>query len=331
MDGVELFDAGFFNFLPREAELTDPQQKIFLEIAWEALESAGYDPAAFPGDIAVYAGSSIDTYLLYNVLSDRQRVECFTGNYQVAEYPTLVGNGADFIATRTAYKLDLRGPAFTVQSACSTSLLAVAEACQCLLDYRADMAIAGGVSITFPAGRKRRLSSMATILSAMSRLPTGPSGRSWICVADYARNCRIIWSPHRSCVLTRFRVPRTARSIASRYRCLKRPAWSGSSWRRGHRLKQSSPISGRTCCGPEKSAFTTICLRLERISIDLFRIAARMRELGFNLDAADLMRHPTIAELAIVADMQPEEHGLAANVGVPSLRSFRRQAGRSPA
>src|SRR5208282_2636905 len=109
--------------------------------------------AAFPGDIAVYAGSSIDTYLLYNVLSDRQRVECFTGNYQVAEYPTLVGNGADFIATRTAYKLDLRGPAFTVQSACSTSLLAVAEACQCLLDYRADMAIAGGVSITFPQKR----------------------------------------------------------------------------------------------------------------------------------------------------------------------------------
>src|ERR1019366_6411455 len=124
LDGVELFDAGFFNFLPREAELTDPQQRIFLEIAWEALESAGYDPAAFPGEIAVYAGSSIDTYLLYNVLSDRRRVECFTGNYQVAEYPTLVGNGADFIATRTAYKLDLRGPAFTVQSACSTSLLA---------------------------------------------------------------------------------------------------------------------------------------------------------------------------------------------------------------
>jgi len=153
LEGVELFDAGFFNFLPREAELTDPQQKVFLEIAWEALESAGYDPAAFPGDIAVYAGSSIDTYLLYNVLSDRKRVECFTGNYQVAEYPTLVGNGADFISTRTAYKLDLRGPAFTVQSACSTSLLTVAEACQCLLDYRADMAIAGGVSITFPQKR----------------------------------------------------------------------------------------------------------------------------------------------------------------------------------
>ena len=153
LDGAELFDAGFFNFLPREAELTDPQQRVFLEIAWEALESAGYDPAAFPGEIAVYAGSSIDTYLLYNVLSDRRRVECFTGNYQVAEFPTLVGNGADFIATRTAYKLDLRGPAFTVQSACSTSLLAVAEACQCLLDYRADMALAGGVSITFPQKR----------------------------------------------------------------------------------------------------------------------------------------------------------------------------------
>jgi acyl transferase domain-containing protein len=153
LEGVELFDAGFFNFLPRDAELTDPQQRIFLEIAWEALESAGYDPAAFPGEIAVYAGSSIDTYLLYNVLSDRQRVERFTGNYQVGEFPTLVGNGAAFLATRTAYKLDLRGPAISVQSACSTSLLAIAEACQCLLDYRADIALAGGVSITFPQKR----------------------------------------------------------------------------------------------------------------------------------------------------------------------------------
>lgn len=153
LEDVELFDAGFFNFLPREAELTDPQQRIFLEIAWEALESAGYDPAAYKGEIAVYAGNSLNTYLLYHVLSDRQRLECFTGNYQVGEYPTLIGNGSDFIATRTAYKLDLRGPAFTVQSACSTSLLAVAEACQCLLDYRADMALAGGVSITFPQKR----------------------------------------------------------------------------------------------------------------------------------------------------------------------------------
>ena len=153
LDGVELFDAGFFNFLPREAELTDPQQRVFLEIAWEALESAGYDPAAFAGEIAVYAGSSFNTYLLYNVLADRRRLENMTGTYQVGEFPTLVGNGADFIATRTAYKLDLRGPAFTVQSACSTSLLAVAEACQCLLDYRADMALAGGVSITFPQKR----------------------------------------------------------------------------------------------------------------------------------------------------------------------------------
>src|ERR1019366_620651 len=153
LDGVELFDAGFFNFLPREAELTDPQQRVFLEIAWEALESAGYDPAAYQGEIAVYAGSSFSTYLLYNVLTDRRRLESVTGNYQVGEFPTVAGNGSDFIATRTAYKLDLRGPAFTVQSACSTSLLAIAEACQCLLDYRADMALAGGVSITFPQKR----------------------------------------------------------------------------------------------------------------------------------------------------------------------------------
>ena len=80
------------------------------------------------------------------------------------------------------------------------------------------------------------------------------------------------------------------------------------------------------CCGLAKSAFTTICLPLERNSIDLFRIAARMREVGFHLDASDLMRHPTIAELAITADKQPEERQLAVNAGVLSLQSFRRRA-----
>src|SRR6202048_1513770 len=89
----------------------------------------------------------------YNVLTDRQRLEGMTGTYQVGEFPTLVGNGADFLATRTAYKLDLGGPAFTVQSACSTSLLAVAEACQCLVDYRADMALASGRSAPLPQKR----------------------------------------------------------------------------------------------------------------------------------------------------------------------------------
>jgi amino acid adenylation domain-containing protein len=147
------FDAEFFGMYAREAELTDPQQRLFLECAWVALEDAGYDPAAYPGSIGVFAGASINTYFLNNVLGERGAVEGFVSNYQVGEYPKLLGAGADFLATRVSYKLDLRGPALTLSTACSTSLLAVAQACQSLLLYQADMALAGGVSITFPQKR----------------------------------------------------------------------------------------------------------------------------------------------------------------------------------
>jgi amino acid adenylation domain-containing protein len=150
---VGQFDAEFFGMYAREAELTDPQQRLFLECAWQALEDAGYDPAAYPGAIGVFAGASINTYFLNNVLAERRAVEGFVSNYQVGEYPKLLGAGADFLATRVSYKLDLRGPSLTLSTACSTSLLAVAQACQSLLLYQADMALAGGVSITFPQKR----------------------------------------------------------------------------------------------------------------------------------------------------------------------------------
>jgi amino acid adenylation domain-containing protein len=153
LEGIEQFDAEFFEFLPSEAALADPQQRLFLEVAWEAFEDAGYDPKAVGGSVAVLAGSSIDTYLLNHLLADPARRRRFTGAYQVGELPALIGNGSDFLATRVAYKLDLRGPAMTVQSACSTSLLAVAQACQCLRDGQADLALAGGVSITLPQRR----------------------------------------------------------------------------------------------------------------------------------------------------------------------------------
>ncbi len=147
------FDAEFFGMYAREAELTDPQQRLFLECAWTALEDGGYDPAAYAGSIGVFAGASINTYFLNNVLAERSAVEGFVSNYQVGEYPKLLGAGADFLATRVSYKLDLRGPSLTLSTACSTSLLAVAQACQSLLLYQADMALAGGVSITFPQRR----------------------------------------------------------------------------------------------------------------------------------------------------------------------------------
>ncbi len=137
----------------REAELTDPQHRLFLECSWQALEDAGYDPATFAGPIGVYAGCSIGSYLLRNVLGGRERIERFTSDYPVSDYPELLGCGYDFLATRVAYKLNLRGPAMTLQSACSTSLLAVAQACQALSFGQADMMLAGGVSITFPQRR----------------------------------------------------------------------------------------------------------------------------------------------------------------------------------
>ncbi len=153
LSDVELFDAPFFGMYAREAELTDPQHRLFLEICWEALEDAGYDPAAYQGPIGVFAGSSPNTYFLNNVLTERRTTEEFTSNYQVGMYPMLLGAGADFLSTRVSYKLDLKGPSLTLQTACSTSLLAVAKACQSLLLYESDMALAGGVSITLPQKR----------------------------------------------------------------------------------------------------------------------------------------------------------------------------------
>ncbi len=153
LENVEEFDAAFFGMYAREAELTDPQHRLFLECCWEALEDACYDPATYQGAIGVFAGSSINTYFLNNVCGERRTIEEFTSSYQVGCYPMLLGAGQDFLATRVSYKFDLRGPSATLQTACSTSLLAVAQACQSLLLYQADMMLAGGVSVTFPQKR----------------------------------------------------------------------------------------------------------------------------------------------------------------------------------
>ncbi|HVV94022.1 MAG TPA: amino acid adenylation domain-containing protein [Hyphomicrobiales bacterium] len=153
LDGVDQFDAGFFGMYPREAALTDPQQRLFLELAWEALEDAGCDPATFPGAIGVVAACSMNTYFLHHVLGERRTIEDFTSSFQVGNYAMLTGAGLDFLATRLAYKLDLRGPAITVATACSSSLLAVAQACQALQLFQADLMLAGGISISFPQKR----------------------------------------------------------------------------------------------------------------------------------------------------------------------------------
>jgi amino acid adenylation domain-containing protein len=141
---VESFDAAFFDFNPREAEVTDPQQRIFLECCWEALERAGYDSDGFPGAIGVFAGSGMNTYFLNNVLA---HPELF---HTLSPFQILIGAEKDYLAPRVSYKLNLKGPSASVQTACSTSLVAVHFACQSLQDYQSDLALAGGVSIRVP-------------------------------------------------------------------------------------------------------------------------------------------------------------------------------------
>jgi amino acid adenylation domain-containing protein len=154
LEGVELFDAEFFGMQPREAALTDPQHRVFLECCWEAFEDAGHDPAG--ANVGVFAGCSMPTYLMQNVCADRDAIEGFTSGYQVDNYQQLLGSIGDVLATRVSYKLDLRGPSMTIQTACSTSLVAVTQAWQALLLQQCDMALAGGVSITFPQHRGYR-------------------------------------------------------------------------------------------------------------------------------------------------------------------------------
>jgi acyl transferase domain-containing protein len=143
----ELFDAGFFGMNAKQAEITDPQQRVFLEAAWEALENAGYDPARVEGPIGVYAGSAESTYSLNNLRS-RPDVIDLVGDRVIS-----LGNEKDYLATWVAYKLNLKGPAISVNTACSTSLVAVCQACQSLSSYQCDMALAGGVWISFPQRR----------------------------------------------------------------------------------------------------------------------------------------------------------------------------------
>jgi amino acid adenylation domain-containing protein len=153
LEGAELFDAGFFGIPPREADYLDPQHRLFLETCSNALEDSGYDPAQFSGQIGVFGGCSLNTYLLANLSKSREFIDELTGNYQVGELQTTLGNDKDFLCSRVAYKLNLRGPCMTVQGACATSLVAICQAAQNLLTYQCDMALAGGVSVTFPQHR----------------------------------------------------------------------------------------------------------------------------------------------------------------------------------
>lgn len=144
LDDIELFDASFFGLSPNEAAIMDPQQRLFLEEVWNVIECAGYNPETYPGSIGLFAGSGISTYLLNNIYTQKQIIDLL-GPMQV-----LLGNDKDSLTTRIAYLLNLTGPCYTVQTYCSTSLVAVSIACSSLLNGECDMALAGGVAISVP-------------------------------------------------------------------------------------------------------------------------------------------------------------------------------------
>ncbi|MCV0440848.1 MAG: SDR family NAD(P)-dependent oxidoreductase [Hydrogenophaga sp.] len=148
LDGFEQFDADFFGFSPKEAAIMDPQHRQFLEVAWEALESAGHPPESFPGSIAVYAGCGMGSYFYFNICSNPDLVAS-TGMFLLRH----TGNDKDFLSTRVSHIFDLKGPSVNIQTACSTSLVAVHYACQALLGGECDMALAGGVTIELPHAR----------------------------------------------------------------------------------------------------------------------------------------------------------------------------------
>lgn len=142
------FDAEFFGLSPKEAAIMDPQHRHFLEVSWEALENAGHMPERFDGDIGVFAGCGMGSYFYFNVCSNRDLVDN-TGMFLLRH----TGNDKDFISTRVSHFLNLKGPSLGLQTACSTSLVAVHYAAQSILNGECDMALAGGVTIEFPHGR----------------------------------------------------------------------------------------------------------------------------------------------------------------------------------
>ncbi len=144
LEDIDLFDASFFGLTPREAQIMDPQQRIFLEEAYKAIEEAGYVPAHYDGSIGVFAGVGLSTYLLHNLLPNTDLVEA------VGQLPIVLGNDKDSLTTRVAYLLDLTGPCLTVQTYCSTSLVAISMACEHLIGGACDMALAGGTYISVP-------------------------------------------------------------------------------------------------------------------------------------------------------------------------------------
>ncbi|GJL53390.1 MAG: hypothetical protein NPIRA02_05220 [Nitrospirales bacterium] len=153
VDDADCFDAQFFGLQPKDVDCMDPQHRLFLECSWHAIEDAGYDPIRYQGRIGVFASCYMNTYLLANLDANPEFVAGLVNSFHGGSLQTELGNDKDYLATRVAYKLNLRGPAMTIQTACSSSLVAVTQACQNLMTYQCDMALAGGVTLRFPQKR----------------------------------------------------------------------------------------------------------------------------------------------------------------------------------
>ncbi|HEY8975652.1 MAG TPA: type I polyketide synthase, partial [Burkholderiaceae bacterium] len=165
VDDVEMFDPAFFGMSPREAELMDPQQRIFMELCWEALERAGHVPDADEMPIGVFGGMYNATYYRHHLQPRPDLVEL------LGEFPVMLANEKDYIATRAAYRLNLTGPAVNVFTGCSTSLVAIAQAFWSLRQGDCRMAVAGGASITCPP-RSGYLHQAGSMLSPDGRTRT---------------------------------------------------------------------------------------------------------------------------------------------------------------
>ena len=145
LEGVANFDAGFFGFSPKDAAIMDPQHRHFLECAWEALEVAGYDAERYEGSIGVFAGVGMNTYFIHNLMTNPDLIRSH-GMFAIRH----TSNDKDFLATRVSYNMNLRGPSVSVQTACSTSLVAIHMSCQSLLNGESDMVLAGGATFDLP-------------------------------------------------------------------------------------------------------------------------------------------------------------------------------------
>jgi acyl transferase domain-containing protein len=159
---IEYFDADFFGYSPREADIMDPQMRIFYECVWHALEDAGYDPGTYKKLIGLYAGARSSFYWEANTLISGR-------NRDYGDFAASILNDKDYLSARISYRLNLKGPCYTIQTACSTSLAAIHLACQGLLGAECDMALAGGISLALSQKYGLRMD----IVEPLMPVPTG--------------------------------------------------------------------------------------------------------------------------------------------------------------